>query len=135
LSRKRLLLSAAVLASAPVLLAGCEAPDSGQTPQGLRFPAPGFIADASRGRELFRANCANCHGDDARGTQQGPALTDTIYRPAHHADITFFMAVRFGVAPHHWRFGRMPPVEGLSPEDVGHINAYVREQQRAAGTK
>jgi hypothetical protein len=22
--------------------------------------------------------------------------------------VTFFMAVTFGVAPHHWRFGRMP---------------------------
>jgi hypothetical protein len=46
--------------------------------------------------------------------------------------VTFFMAVTFGVAPHHWRFGRMPPLEGVAPEDVGDIVAYVRREQRAA---
>ncbi|MFQ5755899.1 MAG: hypothetical protein ACE5H7_07350 [Acidiferrobacterales bacterium] len=49
------------------------------------------------------------------------------------AVVTFFMAVTFGVAPHHWRFGRMPPVEVLTPEEVGHIIAYLRREQRAAG--
>jgi hypothetical protein len=56
-----------------------------------------------------------------------------IYRRADHADITFYMAVNDGVAPRHWRFGRMPPVEGLTPADVGHIVAYVRQEQRTAG--
>jgi mono/diheme cytochrome c family protein len=124
---------AAVLVLAPVILAGCEAPDSGQVREGLRFPGPDFVADARRGQELFQAKCAQCHGTDAGGTRQGPPLTDMIYRRAHHADITFYMAVNYGVAPHHWRFGRMPPVEGLTPADVGHIVAYVRQEQRAAG--
>jgi len=29
-------------------------------------------------------------------------------------------------------FGHMPPKEGLTPEDVGHIIAYVRREQRRA---
>ncbi|MFQ5755902.1 MAG: c-type cytochrome [Acidiferrobacterales bacterium] len=133
MNRRRISLSSAVLALTPLILAGCEAPDSGKVREGLRSPRPDFVADARRGQELFGGACVKCHGDGARGTKQGPPLTDMIYRRAHHADITFYMAVNYGVAPHHWRFGRMPPVEGLTPQDVGHIIAYVRQEQRAAG--
>ena len=34
---------------------------------------------------------------------------------------------------HHWRFGHMPPVAGLSRKDVAKIIAYVRELQSANG--
>jgi len=43
-----------------------------------------------------------------------------------------------GLAPagvRHWRFGDMPPVEGLSRRDVAAIVAYVRELQRANGIR
>ena len=42
-------------------------------------------------------------------------------------------AVRFGVIAHHWTFGDMPPVEGLSDEQVAAIVDWIRERQRAAG--
>jgi hypothetical protein len=29
----------------------------------------------------------------------------------------------------------MPAIPGVSPEDVGHIVAYVRQEQRLAGIK
>ena len=32
-------------------------------------------AAALRGHDLFLMNCAHCHGDDARGTEEGPDLT------------------------------------------------------------
>ena len=32
-------------------------------------------AATQRGHELFLMNCAHCHGDDARGTEEGPDLT------------------------------------------------------------
>jgi PQQ-dependent dehydrogenase (methanol/ethanol family) len=32
------------------------------------------FAQQPSGQELFRANCAGCHGDDARGTAKGPGL-------------------------------------------------------------
>jgi len=34
---------------------------------------------------------------------------------------------------HHWQFGHMPPVPGLSQKDVAKIIAFVRELQRANG--
>ncbi|MFU8841610.1 MAG: c-type cytochrome [Nitriliruptoraceae bacterium] len=88
---------------------------------------------AVRGRELFAANCAACHGVAGTGTTSGPPLVHIIYEPSHHGDGAFHRAVREGVTPHHWDFGPMPPVSGLSDADIDHIIGYVREQQRAAG--
>ncbi|MEE9388504.1 MAG: cytochrome c, partial [Paracoccaceae bacterium] len=34
---------------------------------------------------------------------------------------------------HHWRFGSMPPVEGLTDGDVAMVVDYVRTLQRANG--
>jgi len=38
-----------------------------------------------------------------------------------------------GVRAHHWSFGNMPAVEGLTRADVKMIIAYIRELQRANG--
>ena len=43
------------------------------------------------------------------------------------------LAVRNGVRSHHWRFGSMLPVEGLSDGDVELVVEYVRALQRANG--
>ncbi len=45
------------------------------------------------------------------------------------------MAARSGVRPHHWNFGPMPPVSGLTDQQVAAIVAYVRSQQQAAGIR
>ena len=68
-------------------------------------------------------------------TEQGPPLVHETYRPGHHADLTFHWAVRDGARQHHWNFGDMLPVPNLTPEDVGHIIAFLREKQRDAGIK
>ena len=94
------------------------------------MPVP---ADLERGATLFDAQCSRCHGAFALGTQQGPPLLDAIYRPSHHGDEAFQLAVARGVRAHHWRFGDMPPVPGLVRNDVTTIVAYVRWLQRAAG--
>ena len=60
-------------------------------------------------------------------------FTCRLSKPNHHGDIAFEFAVRCGVPQHHWRFGPMPPVEGLSEEDIESIMAFVREQQRIEG--
>lgn len=44
-------------------------------------------------------------------------------------------AVRQGVRGHHWRFGDVPPVEGVSDEELAQIVAYVRTVQRANGIR
>jgi mono/diheme cytochrome c family protein len=94
------------------------------------------LSEAGRaGARAFEVHCAGCHGRDAGGTDTGPTLLDPIYRPAHHADASFVLAVRHGVAAHHWNFGKMPPVPGLKPDELASIIQYVREVQRANGVK
>jgi mono/diheme cytochrome c family protein len=85
------------------------------------------------GEQLYAANCAQCHGDDLRGTDRGPSHLSEVYEPGHHADGAFLYAVQVGSRAHHWSFGDMPPIEGLSPENVEAIVAFVREQQRIHG--
>jgi len=85
------------------------------------------------GEQLYAANCAECHGADLRGTDKGPSHLSEVYEPGHHADGAFLFAVQNGSRAHHWSFGDMPPIEGLSPEDVEAITAFVREQQRMRG--
>ncbi len=87
----------------------------------------------ARGHELFAANCAACHGAAGTGTTSGPPLVHIVYEPSHHGDGAFHRAVREGVTPHHWDFGPMPAISGLSDADIDHIIAYIRERQRAAG--
>ncbi len=116
-----------------VALAGCERLEPEHARRNLHLPPPDFVAHAEQGEELFRARCSRCHGEAGRGTEQGPPLVHKTYRPGHHTDMAFHLAVKDGVKQHHWRFGDMPPVEGVSPEEAGHIIAYVRELQRRAG--
>lgn len=125
---RRTVLVVAVLAA---LLAACGGPTREQDGGGMNSgPAAG---DAERGAVAFANNCAVCHGDVGQGTTQGPPLVHEIYEPSHHADITFLLAVRQGVNPHHWDFGPMPPIAGVSEQDVADIVVHVRELQRAAG--
>jgi mono/diheme cytochrome c family protein len=94
---------------------------------------PALSAVAEEGAVLFEANCARCHGRNAAGTDRGPPLVHVIYHPAHYADEAFFLAARFGIRAHHWRFGPMPPQPQIGDTDVEKIVRYVRELQRANG--
>jgi mono/diheme cytochrome c family protein len=91
-------------------------------------------ANAEIGKLAFEAKCAVCHGANATG-QDGvaPPLVYKIYEPSHHGDAAFLLAAKNGVRAHHWGFGNMPPVEGVTDGDVKMIVAYVRELQRANG--
>ena len=86
------------------------------------------------GQRVFNAVCAACHGDNAAGKMgSGPPLVHKIYEPSHHGDMAFLLAVQNGVRAHHWRFGNMPPQDGLTRADVMAVVAYVRELQQANG--
>ena len=85
------------------------------------------------GEPLYQASCAQCHGTDLRGTSLGPSHLSIVYEPNHHGDAAFVLAARAGVRQHHWRFGNMPPIPGLSDSDLDAIVAYVRDQQRIHG--
>ena len=86
------------------------------------------------GKRIFEEQCASCHGRNAAG-QEGvaPPLIHKIYEPSHHGDESFQRAVALGVRAHHWPFGNMPPIEGLTRADVSTVITYVRELQRANG--
>jgi Cytochrome c, mono- and diheme variants len=90
-------------------------------------------AEFQAGEAKFNAHCAACHGPQATGTQQGPPLVHKIYEPNHHGDAAFLRAAEFGVRAHHWEFGNMPKIEGVSSGDVEQITHYVRWLQRQAG--
>lgn len=101
----------------------------------LSMPAAGFKASAKEGEALFAAKCSSCHGLFGKGTNNGPPLVNRIYRKKHHSDMSFYAAVQKGAYAHHWRFGNMPPIPGLSPEQTAHIIAFVRQLQKKAGLK
>ncbi|MEL7429673.1 MAG: c-type cytochrome [Pseudomonadota bacterium] len=95
---------------------------------------PDLTSAAVAGKQLFNQNCASCHGINAAGTQGvAPPLVHIIYEPNHHGDASFVVAVKNGVRAHHWPFGNMPPIDGVSEEEVVLIIQYVRELQRANG--
>ena len=88
---------------------------------------------AITGKTAFDANCAQCHGRNAAGTDKGPPLVHDIYNPGHHGDAAFLAAVRRGVPQHHWPFGNMPGQPQVSDADIASIVRYVRELQSANG--
>ncbi len=90
-------------------------------------------ATAANGGKLFAAKCAACHGANAAGSNKGPPLVHKIYEPNHHGDGSFLAAARNGARAHHWPYGDMPPVPGISDKEVAQIVVYVRELQRANG--
>lgn len=94
---------------------------------------PELSQAAQAGLVAFQRTCAPCHGDVAQGTATGPPLVHSVYRPGHHADIAFELAVRRGARAYHWRFGDMPPQPTVTADEVTQITRYVRELQRANG--
>lgn len=98
-------------------------------------PQPGLMPNAAQGKILFGKNCAACHGADLKGTDKGPPLLHKIYEPSHHGDAAFQLAVKNGTRAHHWGFGDMPPVPGVTPDEVAHITAWVRAEQRKVGIR
>lgn len=121
-------------------LAGCAGGDgddgggiAGNSGNAAANAAAAMSAKARQGEIAFNARCAVCHGANAAGTALGPALAHRIYEPGHHQDFAIRNAIRNGVAAHHWQFGDMPPVPGVSDDDVAAIICYVRAVQRDAG--
>ena len=98
----------------------------------VKISLPGQLSKiALLGQSLYTVNCASCHGQNAVGQIDiAPPLVHKIYEPSHHGDESFQLAVARGVRSHHWRFGNMPAIEGLTREDVASITRYIRELQK-----
>ena len=93
-----------------------------------------FSENAVIGQRIFEAKCADCHGANAAG-QKGiaPPLVHKVYGPSHHSDMAFVLAAKNGVRAHHWQFGNMPRIEGITDGEVKLVATYVRELQRENG--
>lgn len=85
------------------------------------------------GKRLFEENCSSCHGLWGGGSDKGPPLMHKVYEPSHHGDASFFRAALNGTKSHHWNFGDMPPVAGMSKRKMVKIIPYVRWLQRQNG--
>lgn len=145
-SRSRSLLIIAAVAVAAAVLGWMTRPDT-RLAAAPSAPAAGPIAEMvavtlperlepaeQRGQAVFSARCAECHGPNLGGIDgSGPPLVHKYYEPGHHADMAFVLAAANGVSAHHWSFGDMPPVEGITRAELIDVIAYVRRVQRENG--
>ena len=119
--------------AAAVAAWGLGAQFAGSASLGSGVVIPELTEAGNRGQAAFAKFCASCHGVDAAGTGSGPPLIHKIYHPGHHGDMAFVMAARQGSQAHHWKFGDMPPVAGISDAGIAEIIRFVREVQKANG--
>ena len=84
----------------------------------------------AKGQLLYEKYCSSCHGIDLAGSNEGPPLLHAFYKPSHHGDKSFYRAALQGVKQHHWEFGDMQPVQGMTPKKVKSVVAYVRFYQK-----
>lgn len=98
-------------------------------------PSRGLMANPALGKPLYAEHCASCHGADLQGSDEGPPFLHRVYESSHHSDAAFQLAVASGVRAHHWEFGDMVPIPGITPDQVAHITAYIRMHQRRAGIR
>lgn len=108
--------------------------EGGRGPAMVQVQEPELTAIQQEGKQAFDANCAKCHGANAAG-QAGvaPPLIHKIYEPSHHGDAAIARAAKLGAQQHHWPFGNMPPVAGITDAEIAAIITYIRAVQRANG--
>lgn len=94
---------------------------------------PEMTPRLNMGKMSYELFCAACHGVNTAGTDKGPTFLHRVYHPGHHGDGAFFAAPKQGVRAHHWPFGDMPPVEGVTDAHLQAILEYVRAMQKANG--
>lgn len=85
------------------------------------------------GMEKYQKNCSRCHGKWIEGTKSGPPLLHGFYKPSHHNDRSFYRAALKGVFEHHWKFGAMPKIEGITVKDMDKIVPFLRWLQQEKG--
>lgn len=120
-----------------VLLSGCSAPAPDYDADALRseleaLDVPDEHAEAAA---RFAGTCGGCHGSRGGGSETGPPLVHRVYRSSHHGDAAFRLAVLRGVRAHHWQFGDMPPIDGVTTAEADAMTAWIRWLQRETGVE
>ena len=118
-----------VIALVFLIVSGCKS----ESEESAILVMPPLPSEYAKGIDLYSKYCAKCHGENASGTDNGPPFVHKIYEPNHHGDMSVRLAVQKGVRAHHWKFGDMPFIPGVSEKDVDEIVEYVRWLQRQAG--
>ncbi len=84
----------------------------------------------AKGQTLYEKYCSSCHGLQLDGTDKGPPLVHAFYKPSHHGDKSFYRAVLQGTKQHHWEFGDMEPVAGMTRGKMDSLLPYIRYYQQ-----
>jgi cytochrome c2 len=83
-----------------------------------------------KGQLLYEKYCSSCHGQQLTGSDKGPPLLHPFYKPSHHGDKSFYRAALQGARQHHWEFGDMSPVAGMTPKKMDRLLPYIRYYQQ-----
>ena len=94
------------------------------------IPSPSIASAARDLQSATRPLQERCHGLELEGSKQGPPLLHPLYKPSHHDDKSFYRAALKGVRQHHWNFGDMPAVPGVTPGKMDRIVPYLRYYQK-----
>ena len=86
--------------------------------------------ELAKGQVLYEKYCSSCHGLQLDGSDQGPTLIHPFYKPSHHGDKSFYRAAMQGTRQHHWNFGDMKPVAGMTPKKMDSIVPFIRYYQQ-----
>ena len=83
------------------------------------FPPSAVDSLAERGGEIYHgsAHCAVCHGDEGRGTEDGPDLTDGTWIHGSGTYEEILAMVTHGVSRRDAEMGRPMPIRGWVPVD------------------
>lgn len=84
----------------------------------------------AKGQLIYEKYCSSCHGAELDGSDKGPPLIHPFYKPSHHGDKSFYRAVLQGVRQHHWEFGDMAAVPGMTAKKMDSLVPYVRYYQQ-----
>jgi len=102
-----------------------------QVPTYAASPAePGNAASVVRGRAVFAAACAGCHGQDGRGGPKGGAVADPSYLALvsdQHLRTTV-IAGRSDLEMPDWRLGGV--AAPLTPQQISDVVAWLVAQRR-----
>ncbi|WP_428120310.1 c-type cytochrome [Candidatus Poriferisodalis sp.] len=125
--------ASAVLAAC-LVASGCGSTDAtSEATDGTQADPTASVDAPVDGAAVYQQYCAECHGVDLRGTDKGPSQLSIIYEPDHHSDYSFRSAISEGAPEHHWWFGDMPPVEGISDAEIEAVIVFVRAEQERLG--
>jgi cytochrome c oxidase cbb3-type subunit 2 len=92
-------------------------------------------ADIARGRELYKANCTSCHGDNGKG--DGPAAVAFKPKPRDHTDAAYMNTLTDQQIATTIQMGGAPQGKPLMPShpqirgaDMDALVAFVRSLSR-----